>query len=79
VGSSFFHPSPPSFFFPFNSLILDRKEKGRKGKRKRSLIKSRVGKRTMLLLDYFWLIMGIEFLRGKFNFLHLLSSLHITT
>jgi hypothetical protein len=39
VGSSFFHPSPPFFFHPFNILSLDKREKRIERKGKRSLNK----------------------------------------
>jgi hypothetical protein len=45
VGSAFFHPSPPLFFFhPFNLLTLDKREERIARKGRRSLNKVRGGK-----------------------------------
>jgi hypothetical protein len=61
VGS-FFHPSPPLFFQPFNSLTLDRKEKEIEGKGE----------------DIILMIRGIKFLGANLIFTIKISNLLCT-
>ena len=82
MGSSFFLPSP-SFSYPFNPLTLARREKQieRKGKRSLEKVWSLEQNRASLLLDYFLMIRGIEFLWVSFIFTigYLISSSLFTT
>lgn len=58
-----------SFFYLFNPVKLYKIDKWTERKRKRLLKKVRSWKGVTLLIDYFLLVRGIEFL-GKFDLRH---------
>lgn len=68
VASSFFHPSPPPFFYPFNTLTLYRKEKRIEGRGTSFLDKVRVRRWVMLSLGCFLPVQGVKFFGASLIF-----------